>query len=164
VCLESQSRYLRTFEQIYSVWNLNSIAYQLKTRSMIENLLYNLVYDSAMGRTLPQISIRLMDLLDYIHSNYMNRLTSNDLSRVINYSPSHIRRLFMNEFKMTPVKYINKLRIEKACELMLSEPTPLCSIAEAVGFENAAYFSRVFKAEKGMSPGEYRTSFSGTAQ
>ncbi len=156
LCIGSQKHHLRSFMQIYAEWSSHSLAYRLKTRSMIGNLLYSLTVESAAASYLRPVSMNLMKLLTYIHANYMKPLTSEDLSRVINYSPSHIRRLFASEFSMTPVKYINKVRVEKARELLFSGSLPVNRIAEMVGYDNPAYFSRVFRQVVGMTPHEYR--------
>ena len=59
---------------------------------------------------------------------------------------------------MTPIEYLNAYRISVACEgIRLWNPS-MAEVAKWVGFEDEAYFSRVFKSIKGMSPQEYKKS------
>lgn len=53
---------------------------------------------------------------------------------------------------MSPVEYINKLRIKKACELLKSGMYTVSEAAEKTGFTNVYYFSRIFKSITGVNP------------
>jgi transcriptional regulator GlxA family with amidase domain len=66
-----------------------------------------------------------------------------------------LRELFREELGLSPVRYLNRLRIERASAL-LHEDIPIWRVAELVGFPNANYFSRIFRSEKGMTPIEYK--------
>jgi transcriptional regulator GlxA family with amidase domain len=60
---------------------------------------------------------------------------------------------------MTPVEYINSYRVNRAILLLISNSgLSIEQIAELTGFESSAYFRRVFKAQTGKTPREYRTS------
>jgi transcriptional regulator GlxA family with amidase domain len=52
--------------------------------------------------------------------------------------------------------YLNRLRVEKAAMMLAETGLPLIQIAEACGFENPSWFSRIFKLYAGISPGKYR--------
>ena len=57
---------------------------------------------------------------------------------------------------MSPIRYLNRLRIEKAKEFMRTNAVNISEAALAVGFDNIYYFSRLFKQLEGMSPSAYR--------
>ena len=74
------------------------------------------------------------------------------------YCPDHIRRLFRAETGKTPREYLADLRIRAAKRLLLlrrQSHESLDAVAEACGFSDAAYFSRVFKARVGVPPSAY---------
>lgn len=74
------------------------------------------------------------------------------------YCPDHIRRLFRAETGKTPREYLIDLRIRAAKRLLLlrrQSYESLDAVAEACGFSDAAYFSRVFKARVGIAPSAY---------
>ena len=54
------------------------------------------------------------------------------------------------------MKYVNKLRIEKAKKLLKESSIPVSEIAKQVGIEDSYYFSRLFKKYAGVSPKSYR--------
>ena len=89
-------------------------------------------------------------------------LTTESIAQLHGMSVRSLNRLFMEVLDMTPIEYLNAYRVSVACEgIQLWNP----SIAEAAkwaGFEDDAYFSRVFKNIKGVSPQEYKKS--GTAE
>ena len=57
---------------------------------------------------------------------------------------------------MTPIDFVRHVRIMRACELLKDTDDSLTSVAYAVGFSDAKYFSKVFKRETGIVPTEYR--------
>ncbi|MDD3402762.1 MAG: response regulator [Hespellia sp.] len=87
----------------------------------------------------------------YIDNNYTQKITSEDLQKRYGYTPSYINRIFKKEGKTSPLQYLTSLRIEHAKEL-LKQNADIKSIALAVGYDDARYFSRVFKNETGVIP------------
>ena len=53
-------------------------------------------------------------------------------------------------------KYINSIKLQKAATLLLETNNSIAQITEAVGYDNANYFSQLFKKQYGMKPSEYR--------
>lgn len=75
----------------------------------------------------------------------------------INYCRDYVRRCFKKEMKLTPIKYLNTLRIENAKKILLSEIYPKYSINDVAymsGFYDAGYFTRLFKKYTGCVPSE----------
>lgn len=72
-------------------------------------------------------------------------------------SYSYFKELFISKYKMSPVKYITHLKIEYAKELLIIGKYSMSEIASRCGFENAYYFSTVFKKQVGISPTQYKT-------
>lgn len=72
--------------------------------------------------------------------------------------PVHLARAFRKYFGCTPGDYVRHLRIDFACRELSGSDTPLVEIALAAGFAHQAHFSRVFKAQTGMTPSEFRTA------
>lgn len=87
----------------------------------------------------------------YIDNNYNQKITAEDLSRRYGYTTSYINRMFKKECGTSPLQYMTTLRIEHAKEL-LRQHVDIKKIATTVGYEDARYFSRVFKQETGMTP------------
>lgn len=68
----------------------------------------------------------------------------------------HFTRAFRQSTGLTPHRYLVKLRVQKACELLLQPTLPLHEIATTCGFADQSHFTRVFSAAEKMSPGAWR--------
>lgn len=146
---------LRTrFAAAYEGYLARDIGYRIRARAAVSELVATLLEKQA-GEARRRSSRRLAALVDYIHEHYAEELPLPTLSRIGGYSPSHLRELFREELGLSPVRYLNRLRIERASAL-LHEDIPIWRVAELVGFPNANYFSRIFRSEKGMTPIEYK--------
>lgn len=81
-----------------------------------------------------------------------------ELAQRLEVSPAHLSRVFSKKIGTAPGKYITRMRVEYA-KLLLQDPdATITYVAEASGFANANYFSKVFRKETGMSPSEYLES------
>lgn len=72
-------------------------------------------------------------------------------------TPNYVSAVFKQETGKTFGEYLASVRMEKAKELLREPDIKVQDVAQLVGFENAAYFSTVFKKQIGMTPQEYRT-------
>ena len=100
---------------------------------------------------------RIMMVTDYIKNN----LTADDLSqgamaKRAGISKDYFSRVFRSVTGMNYSKWLNMIRLEKATELLADQKMTLTEIAMLSGFQSLSSFNRVFRSEKGMSPGEYR--------
>ncbi len=77
------------------------------------------------------------------------------LLETLGYSYPHVCRLFRSHFGVTPVEYLNARRLERAKVLLLNPRLTISEIAFAVGFRDAGYFSRKFRAQTGLPPGRF---------
>jgi AraC family transcriptional activator of pobA len=82
-----------------------------------------------------------------------------DYARMLNVSPSHLRASCVRITGAPPVRLIHECLIREAKRRLIGSSLPIGAIALDLGFEDAAYFSRLFHARSGMSPRQYRTSF-----
>jgi two-component system, response regulator YesN len=93
----------------------------------------------------------------YINENYQSQLTIHDIAKMVNFHPGYLSKVFKNIVGASPMEYLTNLRIQKAKELMTTDPhLSLRDIAESVGYSNAFYFSRIFKVATGKSPSEFK--------
>ena len=92
----------------------------------------------------------------YIKENYAKPITIQSLSTSIGISQTYISRLFRKHGKTTFNTFLTRCRIDNAIRFIKKHPdTLLRDIAEAVGYEDASYFSRVFRKMTGHTPSEY---------
>ena len=103
---------------------------------------------------------RMIGVTDYIKNN----LTADDLSQeamaeMAGISRDYFSRKFKSVTGMNYSRWLNMIRLEKATELLAENKRTLTEIAMLSGFQSIPSFNRVFREEKGMAPGEYRTLF-----
>lgn len=104
-------------------------------------------------------STQIAAAVDIMANNFTNpEFSVEDLGNRCGLSKVHFRRVFGQIYHMSPVRYLTLLRLGKAKELLLGAETPIGEIAIACGYRNAYYFSKIFHAEFGMTPREYRKS------
>lgn len=82
--------------------------------------------------------------------------TPNRLSRVAGVSESHLRRLFLELMGEPPMRWLKRLRLITARELLLESPLPVRRVAATVGCRDFSHFVRDFREVFGMSPATYR--------
>ncbi|PRX65784.1 iron complex transport system substrate-binding protein [Cohnella sp. SGD-V74] len=94
--------------------------------------------------------------LEYMLKHYSEPHTLDTLALAVNRSPGHLSNCFKQVLNRGPIDCLIRLRIHKACELLAETKLPLRTIASAIGYQDAYYFSNAFKKHKGMSPQRYR--------
>lgn len=104
---------------------------------------------------------KLEGAMQFIADNFSKEeLTVENAAHAAGMSESHFRRLFKSAYHLSPIKYINLMRIERAKELIRYTNESFSDIATDVGFANLYYFSRMFKKEVGCTPSEYKEEYS----
>lgn len=103
---------------------------------------------------------KLFVSLKYINENYNSDISVAKLAEMEHFTVNYYRSLFVKCTGQTPVEYITAIRIDRAKKLLSGTKLQISDVADAVGYKDQIYFSRVFKKTVGMSPTEYRVSAS----
>ncbi len=99
---------------------------------------------------------RIIRAISYIRSNIGMLIKVTDLASLANTSKDHFIRLFSREMGETPVNFIIRQKMESAEMMLITTDMPVKSIAQALGFDDASYFNRIFKKYVGVTPQQYR--------
>ena len=91
----------------------------------------------------------------YINDNLDGRLLLNEVAEVFGLSPAYLSVIFKKNADIGFSEYVNTRKIEKAKQMLLSGDMKIYEVADALGYESAFYFSKVFKKIDGKSPREY---------
>ncbi len=105
---------------------------------------------SGVGELNSQIAsgVRLLE------ETYLDNLPISAYAAASHVSVNTFRRAFQKHFGISPLKYRNKLRIERAKELLAEGDTTVGEAAYAAGFDNVGYFCRYYRREVGETPSE----------
>lgn len=98
-------------------------------------------------------------MISYISKHYCEPLTVKQVARAVNCSESFINHSFKRKNGCSFSSYLNSLRVKHAKDLLVGSARSVSDIAYLVGFNDANYFSSVFKKENGVSPLEFRGRF-----
>jgi AraC family L-rhamnose operon regulatory protein RhaS len=98
----------------------------------------------------------LAEALRFIENNADSELKVEEIAARAYLSPNYFRKVFKDAIGMTPIEYINKIRISKACKLLRDGNTTISQVAEIVGMNDLNYFSRLFKSVTGCTPSEFK--------
>ena len=78
-----------------------------------------------------------------------------ELAELCGVSTVYFRKLFDSVYGVPPIRWLNTLRMERACAMLESDYESIGQIAESVGCTSIYHFSRSFRAHTGVSPSEY---------
>ena len=108
----------------------------------------------------PDAQSRIDRVCIYLNENYQKKLRLEDVANIANMSVTAFSRFFKKSTGKTFIKYVNELRIGKACRLLIESEMTIAEICYAVGFNNISNFNRRFCERHQISPKKYRQEFS----
>ena len=94
--------------------------------------------------------------LAFIQQNYERTFALIEIASSVGASKNYLSQIFHEEMGMPLWDYLNRYRVYKAKELLLTTRLPITEIALRVGFEDFSYFGRVFNKYSGCSPRNFR--------
>lgn len=101
---------------------------------------------------------RLAKVIDYLHSNLTENLSSQDLSKMAGLSISQFERRFREACGTSPRQYVLRVRVDASARMLIGTGLTVSEIAQECGFHDHAHLSRSFRKILRQSPTEYRTT------
>ena len=95
-------------------------------------------------------------VLNEIEANVAKEYDFNELARLQNITPSYFRSIFKNLTGLSPIEYLNRVRVLRALELLQITQLSISEIATTVGIYDSNYFSRIFKQFIGYPPSYFK--------
>ena len=95
-------------------------------------------------------------VLAHISRNLGGELREGELARLGGFTPTAFSRAFRQHTGQTFVRYVNRLRVQRACELLMNTDETVADICFQVGFSNLSNFNRQFLAQKHLPPSQFR--------
>jgi len=94
----------------------------------------------------------------FIHEHYTDSISRRDIALHISIAEDYLTYCFRQELGTTPMKYLQRYRVNRARQFLKENEKSITEIALLVGFSDSGYFSRIFHRETGMSPEAFRHS------
>ena len=104
---------------------------------------------------------RMREVMDFTIHHYDKNINLNEIASKANMTPNAFCRYFKQRTNKTYIQFLNELRLEHACKLLLSnKDLSISEIAEKSGFNNISNFNRQFKIVKQLSPTAFKKNSS----
>lgn len=143
------------FRRLTAAWFAKLPGYELLTRAGLEQLLYEVLAHVQRQNQNHAVALKVEKVIQYMREHLGERLTLAELSEQVHLSTYYLSRAFKQTTGFTVIEYFNKLKIDKAKELIMETDKKIKDIALELGFTDEFYFSRIFKRTEGMSPSEF---------
>jgi DNA-binding LacI/PurR family transcriptional regulator/AraC-like DNA-binding protein/signal transduction histidine kinase len=106
----------------------------------------------------PHTGSLVKNALAYINRHVLESITRWKIAEAVNVNEDYLTRIFHKEMGLSPWEYLNRLRISIAVTLLIHTSDSISEIAQKSGFQDQAYFCRVFKKIMSVSPGKMRNT------
>lgn len=116
---------------------------------------YVLLMTENNTKGMPKSYHKVQEILEYINTSYVDKITSTDIEEKADCNFDHINRVFKSLTHKTIFTYLNSVRINHAKQLISTTNMKMSEVGQAVGFADLYYFSKVFKKATGVSPSSF---------
>lgn len=113
-------------------------------------------FSKGMDQVKTELPDDIRSAIHFMTVHYGEPLTLDEIAHHAGLSKYYFTNKFQKQMNTTPIQYLTKLRIQKAMELLVTTNKTLHEIAMDTGYDNANYFSKVFKKTIGMSADSFR--------
>lgn len=156
-----QARALTVMQQIISAQD-SAASKELVTVSLLQNL-WQEIFENADIPSPEEhkdhsssSQARLQLMMQFIHLNYSQNISLDDIAREAMVSKSTALNLFRKYLHITPVNYLINYRLKQASQLLSKTEKKIHLISSETGFHNVEYFCKIFKKRYNFTPTEYR--------
>ncbi|THF82240.1 helix-turn-helix transcriptional regulator [Cohnella fermenti] len=144
-----------SFRRLAETWLAKLPGYEFLSAALLQQLLVAIALKLKKADRRFAASHKIERIIRYMQDHLQDKLTLGQLAEQAQWSPTYLSRTFRDITGCTVIEYINKLKMDKAKEMMLMGGKKVKEVAKALGYADEFYFSRVFKRSEGMSPSEY---------
>ncbi len=102
---------------------------------------------------------RITKVHEYLMSNFHEEVNLEEIAQLVHMAPGSLCRFFKTEMGMTIFDYLNKIKVDYACSLLLNRELSIADIAYDCGFNNLSHFNKQFKKNINITPSQYRKQF-----
>jgi len=143
------------FDKLLDTWNDKGPSYEFVAATLLRQLLIWVSQNNIRQSKNHAISLKIDQIIEYMRQNINRKITLEELSGRIGLSTFYLSRAFKEATGYPIIMYFNKMKIEKAKELLIEDNKKVKEVAFELGYTNEFYFSRIFKRIEGLSPSEF---------
>lgn len=149
-----QLPYLKNFDRMLHFFRLMDIIGKSETNIQLASREYLRVRFTTGNK-------RIAAIHEYLMNNYREDVDLKCLAELVNMAEGSLCRFFRMNMGMTVFEYLNQLKVELACKLLMDRDLSILKVCLDSGFNNLSHFNKQFKKINGLPPSEYRNRFTG---
>lgn len=150
-------------EQIYYETKEEQYGSEMICQSLLDILIMRILRSQQLI-TVPNTSMRMTkecaQIKEYLDANYASQITLDTLTGLTHMNKYYMAHSFTKFTGLSPIQYLNRRRLEAACQLLETTDCSISEIAAQTGFSSQSYFTQIFRKFYGMTPVQYRQSHS----
>ncbi len=151
------SGYVDRFKRAVPVWERKSTGFEAFVKAQLYNIIYMMQSERYAEYTESGKLKKIAPAIDYIKEHFLSEIISVEhLASLCSMTSVYFRSIFKGHFGVSPIGYINNLKINHAKELLESGMYNVSEAAMMSGYSDVCHFSREFKKAVGASPSEYK--------
>ncbi|MDX9882396.1 MAG: AraC family transcriptional regulator [Prolixibacteraceae bacterium] len=104
---------------------------------------------------------RILDIHGYLMNHYKEEVNLKRIADMVNMAEGSLCRFFKANVGMTIFEYLNKIKVDFACKLLMDEELSVLDVSLDSGFYNLSHFNKQFRKYTGLTPVQYRKQFKG---
>lgn len=148
------------WEEIYAATNSDTKIKELLINEQLFHLINQVLkVQSEFLQTTTSHKEKIQQVRNYLEENFSSQISLDQLAEIFYINKYYLTRIYKETYQQTINRTLTQLRITKAKELLRYSELSMVEIAVSCGFQDASYFSKVFKKIEGESPQKYRTSW-----
>lgn len=158
--LNSLVEITKIWEEIYAATNSDTKIKELLINEQLFHLINQVLkVQSEFLQTTTSHKEKIQQVRNYLEENFSSQISLDQLAEIFYINKYYLTRIYKETYQQTISQTLTQLRITKAKELLRYSELSMFEIAVSCGFQDASYFSKVFKKIEGESPQKYRTSW-----
>jgi AraC-like DNA-binding protein len=161
IAAETTSAFARLLDALALGFGQRPVAYAAHVLRYILGLLIYAAPDAAPDRDIVKPVSPITQAIHYMSRRLDRPPCLDDLAKQVGLSPSRFAHRFKQQTGYAPIDYLARMRVQRACQLLLTTSWPVQAVAQQLGFTDPYYFSRVFRRIMGTPPSTYRRRFLG---
>jgi YesN/AraC family two-component response regulator len=143
------------FKKLVESWDAKLPGYEFMSKTLLQQLLIAIAQNIKKENQNFSTSLKVETIIQYMHEHMKDKITLTKLSDLVQLSPTYLSRAFKEITGYSIIEFFNKMKMDKAKEMILEGNKKIKEVAGALGFTDEFYFSRIFKKTEGLSPSEF---------
>jgi len=144
------------FNKLVTSWTERNPGYMLQCRYLLYQILYEFLIENIVLNSNSKNVSLIQPAKEYIDTFYMNPISNQELASICGISVTHFRRIFTELHGSSPIEYLNKVRINRAKDMLIYNLYSTDEIARLIGIDDVNYFCRLFKKKVGVTPAQFK--------